>query len=267
MNALVSQPDVVPGLQPPPGVIPNFVDPPSIVPMASIIIGVTLAFMYCFLALRLYTRIWVTHGFGVDDGVADSLTGTQNIFNPNDSCAVSEKLLWAVKGAFSVITDIYLLALPVSFIVTLSIPLKRKIGVCLVFLTGLIAAELNIGVSCGCMPIGFVVLNNLSKSSWNSLVNLVISQRHDHSCSLPVSEKPIIDDNIAEDQLPKPPKVAMVAMEHFVAKIHSSHFGRVYSISTYDEITLIKEDYHVQLRDWPRYGRRPLYNTQNTSFL
>ncbi|KAI5861220.1 hypothetical protein GGS23DRAFT_158503 [Durotheca rogersii] len=58
---------LTPGLQPPPGVVPNYFDPPSMVPMASAVIGVTLGLMYCFLALRIYTRVWVTHNFHTDD--------------------------------------------------------------------------------------------------------------------------------------------------------------------------------------------------------
>lgn len=57
----------MPSLAPPPGITPNFIDPPTMAPTSRILTGLTLAIMYCFLTLRVYTRVWVTCNFGIED--------------------------------------------------------------------------------------------------------------------------------------------------------------------------------------------------------
>lgn len=57
----------IPSAAPPPGVIPNFIDPPSQADIPRIITYVTLPPMLLFLALRNYTRIFITGKLGLDD--------------------------------------------------------------------------------------------------------------------------------------------------------------------------------------------------------
>lgn len=62
-----SQIATYPAMTPPAGVTPNFVDPYSLAPGGRIIIYVLLPLMVISLALRLYTRIHITHTIGADD--------------------------------------------------------------------------------------------------------------------------------------------------------------------------------------------------------
>lgn len=59
-------------------------------------------------------------------------------FDPDDGCTVPQKPLWVTMGVFSVVTDFYLLAIPVGLTLNVRLALRRKIGVCCIFLTGLL---------------------------------------------------------------------------------------------------------------------------------
>ena len=58
----------IPGLTPPPGTVSNLIDPYSVAPVSRVLMGITLALMWMFLILRVYTRACVTYSFGADDG-------------------------------------------------------------------------------------------------------------------------------------------------------------------------------------------------------
>ncbi len=60
--------ETVPIATPPPGVIPNFDNPETRAPAVIAIIVVCLALMWPIFILRLYTKIWINHSFGWDDG-------------------------------------------------------------------------------------------------------------------------------------------------------------------------------------------------------
>ncbi|KAI0390862.1 hypothetical protein F5Y17DRAFT_37568 [Xylariaceae sp. FL0594] len=107
-------------------------------------------------------------------------------------------------GVLSVVTDFYVLAIPITLVLSLRLPRKRKYGVCAVFFTGLLACfastvaavlrlqllhsqdftwliavtylstaiELNIGIICSCMSIILVVLNTIAKHISQSLDEL-----------------------------------------------------------------------------------------------
>lgn len=57
-------------------------------------------------------------------------------FDPDDSCSVRQRPIWAMMSVFSVVSDFYLLIIPVILTMNLRLPLRRKIGVCCMFLTG-----------------------------------------------------------------------------------------------------------------------------------
>ncbi|KAI1293943.1 hypothetical protein F5Y03DRAFT_326887 [Xylaria venustula] len=113
------------------------------------------------------------------------------------SCSQPVYNLNAAVGLFGVLSDIYVLMIPVSMVYKLRIPRSRKFGILGIFLTGLLAvslsglstvfrflqldsydftwdsipsytlraAELNIGLICSCMPVVFVVLRRFFKPS------------------------------------------------------------------------------------------------------
>jgi len=46
-------------------------------------------------------------------------------------------ILGYVMGAFNVVSDFYLLAIPIPVVWKLQMPLRRKVGACAIFMTGL----------------------------------------------------------------------------------------------------------------------------------
>jgi hypothetical protein len=64
----------IPVLPPPLGVMPNFVNPENRASILIIISTIFLALLLPFVVLRLYTRIWITRTFGLDDGKHALLT-------------------------------------------------------------------------------------------------------------------------------------------------------------------------------------------------
>lgn len=57
---------------PPPSVLstfpaPNFVNPDTAGPAAFIIVSVLLFLVIVLLGIRIYTRLWISRGFGLDD--------------------------------------------------------------------------------------------------------------------------------------------------------------------------------------------------------
>lgn len=64
----------IPLLPPPLGVMPNFVNPENRASILIIISTIFLALLLPFVVLRLYTRIWITRTFDLDDGKHAFLT-------------------------------------------------------------------------------------------------------------------------------------------------------------------------------------------------
>lgn len=60
--------------------------------------------------------------------------------------AALEKDLFIVQGVFSIVSDIYVLTIPIIFAWGLQLPLRRRIGICLIFLVGLLFDPLSIFV-------------------------------------------------------------------------------------------------------------------------
>lgn len=69
--------------------------------------------------------------------VSNSLP-TSGHFGEKDTCGQPQLNLSAGQGVFSAVTDFYVLVIPVSLVLELRLPLKRKIGVSAIFLTGLL---------------------------------------------------------------------------------------------------------------------------------
>ncbi|RYP56099.1 hypothetical protein DL771_012162 [Monosporascus sp. 5C6A] len=63
--------------------------------------------------------------------------------------------LLAAVGVGGTVTDFYVLLIPLYFVSKIILPLNKKIGVGCLFLTGLIIAEINIAILCGCIPVAF----------------------------------------------------------------------------------------------------------------
>ncbi|KAI1211647.1 uncharacterized protein F4807DRAFT_396986 [Annulohypoxylon truncatum] len=382
---------LISGFTPPPGVTPNFIDPPSIAPISKVMIAVTLGVMYCFLLLRIYTRLWVTRSFGVDDflcllsaatitsycvvvlialdGVLgphqwnvpiselslplvlkDSiltiiLYGVSAIFlksslltfylrlfgplkiarillwtslvvitlfyticfvidaiicgqflshpnllamdsahsDPDESCSARQRPIWIIMGVFSVISDFYILTIPVCLTLRLRLPLRRKIGVCCIFLTGLlacafsilatvyrsqlfrtydftwlasltyafIAAEINVGIACSCMPVTSVVIHSLAKTTtWYSVIRVITRRTSKDGDFISNSGDPTID--FSEERSPNIPQAPRIEPSSFMRK---AYLPRSRRMSRSNELSIIDEDYHTQLRREASFAR------------
>ncbi|KAI0003479.1 hypothetical protein F4779DRAFT_97597 [Xylariaceae sp. FL0662B] len=118
------------------------------------------------------------------------------------ACPAVQVRISLAHGIFGLISDLYILAIPIWQVSGLSIAPKRKVGILIVFLTGLLAiassagglatreqvtledpnflttpylfgvGELSIGLICSCMPVITVPLKSLverTMSSWSSI--------------------------------------------------------------------------------------------------
>ncbi|KAK8026394.1 hypothetical protein PG991_003450 [Apiospora marii] len=198
--------DNTPIVPPPPGRESNFVDPESRSYQLVIIIAVLSALVITFTSARIYTRLRITHSFGVDDWFCIAATGSladsvllqicitlikvsflllyRRLFRPVThikamvwtgislvvtfcvayiiivivACApwpsehdgwldgrmaqrcndIAVPLLTAA-AYFSVLTDFYILAIPLHQVPQLRLSRKRKVGISFIFLTGLLA--------------------------------------------------------------------------------------------------------------------------------
>ncbi|OTA70409.1 hypothetical protein K449DRAFT_460184 [Hypoxylon sp. EC38] len=352
----------IPSMTPPPGVTPNFDEPFSIAPACRIITGVTMGFMYCFLALRVYTRWWLTRRFGDSEVlclvaatlatafcvvmflalkhplgphqwdvplskldirpiqkatliticlyavatafmkstflalylrlfqpakgakfllwtslvvialfyVVSFITGAAicgsaikkplpttypSAFDPDVGCSMPQRPLWITTSVFSIVSNFYLLAVPVWFTLNLRLPLKRKIEVCGMFLTGFLAcafsivstvyrvqllespdvtwlgslvyaftaAELNVGIACSCMPVTSVVFHNLSKATaWDSLASLLTRRKRSDGESGSTSSDS--EEHTLEKPTPPIPPNSRTGLASLKSKVHLSQF-------------------------------------------
>ena len=63
-----------PAISPPPGVTPNFIDPETRAPLVIVFSAISLGLMLPILVARLYTKAWVLHSSGWDDGTSNPVT-------------------------------------------------------------------------------------------------------------------------------------------------------------------------------------------------
>ncbi|KAI0108371.1 hypothetical protein F4814DRAFT_427730 [Daldinia grandis] len=248
---------------------------------ARILIWATLAVAILFYLTVVITTHVTCNGY----------TPTAQMFNIGTEihCSVPQEPLWVTTSIFSTAVDLHLLAIPVVFTLKIRLPSKRKIGVCCIFLTGLTActfsllcavyrvkairsldatwlghmisafaaAELNVGISCSCMPIVFVPFRRLTRTTLrNSLVKLsLIYRKHNHKEFSHNSSDPEI--MMKMEQLPQIPKSSWTGLGSWVRRVRLSQFGRVNDVSAYGEITSVDIDYHEHLRKESRDARLP----------
>ncbi|KAI8633623.1 hypothetical protein F5Y19DRAFT_470864 [Xylariaceae sp. FL1651] len=197
------------------------------------------------------------------------------------TCSQPVYNLNASVGLFGVLSDLYVLAIPVSMVSRLRLPRNRKIGIMGIFLTGLLAcalsitstvyrfiqlnsydftwdsipsytlraAELNIGLICSCLPVVFIVFKKMIHSGpWSSVKNFPTLNARTPSHAY------IFDLNggdhtpsAAKEQLPRAPsQVAVIGLDAFTRQPQRSTASRS-ERATYSEIESIDSDYHGQL--------------------
>ncbi|KAF2962958.1 hypothetical protein GQX73_g10617 [Xylaria multiplex] len=160
------------------------------------------------------------------------------------NCSQPVYNLNAAVGLFGVVSDLYVLLIPISMIYKLRIPRNKKIGILAIFLTGLLAvtssitstafrflqlksydftwdsipsytlraAELNIGLICSCMPVVFVVLRRIFQPRPSSSAKGAGAPPHTRTPSHAYISD--LSPDMEEDELPKPPNPTAGVSSH-----------------------------------------------------
>ncbi|KAI1150710.1 hypothetical protein F4825DRAFT_452225 [Nemania diffusa] len=246
---------------------------PNVIARVMIWVGVTTIVIFyitsIILNIRFCVPISMTTPVPNQDAWAKKLKAS--------SCSQPVYNLNAAVGLFGVVSDLYVLIIPVSMVYKLRIPRNRKIGILGIFLTGLLAvalsitstafrfiqlqsydftwdsipsytlraAELNIGLICSCMPVIFVILKRIFKiGHYSSAKKLGTppprTPTHAYIHDLNGSGR---ISGITEDQLPKP--VTPAAFADRLQHLSTSRGERV----SFDELGLMESNYHEHLRD------------------
>ncbi|KAI1748061.1 hypothetical protein F4782DRAFT_386685 [Xylaria castorea] len=186
------------------------------------------------------------------------------------NCSQPVYNLNAATGLFGVVSDLYVLIIPVSMVYKLRIPRNRKLGILGIFLTGLLAtalsitssafrfhqlksydftwdsipsytlraAELNIGLICSCMPVVFVILKKIFQSgSYSSIKRTptphMRTPSHAYIADLNRGDQSL---NISDEQLPRAPIPAvLISLKSFIRQSQRPSASRP-ERSTYNEL-------------------------------
>ncbi|KAH8767428.1 hypothetical protein F5883DRAFT_644439 [Diaporthe sp. PMI_573] len=190
----------------------------------------------------------------------------------------------AVRGAFGVVSDFAILFIPLSQVIQLHLPLKRKIILICIFLTGLLACissiiscvyrfrergdpdftwantmpntfavvEITVGHICGSMPVLPALIASLKKNeTLLSFLRYLRSSRNkgyqsDTPTAIPSVEK--------ADGLPSIPNGRLTGLRSFIQKVHLTRSSpkqttlRSYTQSNYYDLECADVDYHSHLR-------------------
>ncbi|KAF2675841.1 hypothetical protein K458DRAFT_437682 [Lentithecium fluviatile CBS 122367] len=160
----------------------------------------------------------------------------------------------AVNGVFVIVSDFYILLIPMHLVMGLHLPLGRKLGVCGIFLTGLRIVELNVGLIYSCLPVLFVFFKRIAKSdSYASLVRYFRKRRSDgrYECQNNHAGQRKDSDEI---QLSNP-KPTMIGLRSFIRKANKSQPQQSFQIDSYNELDNVNDDYHAQLKGAKRVGK------------
>lgn len=95
----------------------------------------TRKFIYLGLVITFAAYLATTVAFGGFCLPRPSESWAEALLSPR--CGKATGMTY-IQGIFNVVSDFYILILPVPVVIKLRLPLKRKIGVCAIFMTGLL---------------------------------------------------------------------------------------------------------------------------------
>ncbi|KAG8406026.1 hypothetical protein J3458_021369 [Metarhizium acridum] len=200
------------------------------------------------------------------------------------SCTPVQNGLSKGSGIFGLISDLYILAVPLWFVSQLRLPTKRKLGVSAVFLTGILACacsaaglaarfqweqsdgtwsmlyifgilELNTGSICACMPI-LVPLLKRAKETLRSLRETVKDYFYTLRSSHRINEASRTTNRGKTDELGKLPDIPQSALTRLRSFIRRANWSRAHETELErqgDGSVLLTQDsafqnYHHQLK-------------------
>ncbi|KAI1477678.1 hypothetical protein F4774DRAFT_388204 [Daldinia eschscholtzii] len=193
--------------------------------------------------------------------------------------------LSVVRGVFGVISDFVILLIPMTQVIKLHLPLRKKITILGIFLTGLLACacsivtcvfrflerydldytwantmpntfaiiELTVGHICCSLPtlpplIGF--LNNNE-----TLLSIIRYLKSDKSRKNSNEDPMSLPSSNSKNQLPRIPQGRLTGMRSFIQKARLTSFSKKatfdgsYGQSNYHDLESIDLDYHAQLKN------------------
>ncbi|TVY78302.1 hypothetical protein LSUE1_G004229 [Lachnellula suecica] len=202
-------------------------------------------------------------------------------------CGTKATKLITGASYFNVITDFYILFIPLHQVVTLNVSRAKKIGLCMIFLTGLLACgaaltnliirqnkhifkgedfswtlvpvyatsivEINVGLLCHSMPVIFVPLYGRFKQLGNSLSSWVRERRKRRPSSAESYSNLASPDNNTPPQIPDiPSRNDLSGIRTFIRNVYRSE-GQTSrreeaTLPTVNELTTADISYHNELK-------------------
>ncbi|KAG8158325.1 hypothetical protein KVR01_012086 [Diaporthe batatas] len=179
-----------------------------------------------------------------------------------------------VRGVFGVISDFVIFFIPLSQVIRLHLPLKRKITLVCIFLTGLLfrergdpdftwantmpntfsVVEITVGHICGSVPALPALITSLKKNRTllSLLQHLRSSREKEYNSDATASASSTEKMNMPPSKL----KSLLTGLRAFLQKVHlikspkKERSLRIYRISEYDDLEYAEEvDYHAHVRD------------------
>ncbi|KAI1385116.1 uncharacterized protein F4822DRAFT_383489 [Hypoxylon trugodes] len=197
---------------------------------------------------------------------------------------VPSRVIDFTSGVFSAFSDLYVLTIPTFVIAGLNLQPKKKIGIACIFLTGLLScgcsitglvfryralvytvednrwlsvkfealcvAELNIGISCACIPVFFVLFRSFMQRTESGFdyMRRFLSPRHSvtaNASGVTVEHRPEISLRI-----PKGTLTGLQSIFRKAGRTQSKNMDGVNDVlaSQYLELQSIDYDYHARAR-------------------
>ncbi|KAI0376487.1 hypothetical protein F5Y04DRAFT_210805 [Hypomontagnella monticulosa] len=209
--------------------------------------------------------------------ISQALAGEVNSIN----CGIAQLCVSVVGGIFSAVTDIYLLLLPTWLVIGLRLPIKRKIGICGIFLIGVLACvcsiigvyfrilspsiqdytrltavtlslavvEINVGIICSCMPVLPVVYKHIKGSTiWVSLSNLIPTIWGHNTELNPQGSREPSSAQILQNNRVKIPAATLTGLRSFIWKSCRTRPGLVAELSIDTGISSVNDEYHTHIK-------------------
>ncbi|CAG8959239.1 hypothetical protein HYFRA_00012597 [Hymenoscyphus fraxineus] len=232
--------------------------------------------------------------FGVAFVIADAILcspwpGEHGWVDPTmvHRCGVKATKLITGAAYFGVIMDFYILFIPLQQVFKLKVSRAKKIGICLVFLTGLLACgagltnliirqdkrifkgsdfswtlvpvyattlvEINVGLMCHSMPVVFVPLFSRFKEMGNSLSSWIREIRKRRPSSAESYSNLASPENHTPPLIPEiPSNNNLSGIRTFVRNIYRSGVQtstrEEATLSTFNELTRADISYHTELK-------------------
>lgn len=113
------------------------------------------------------------------------------------------------------------------------------------------SVELNVGVTCSCVPVSFVALKRVSTASWEHARRFFRTRRPSPKGSAVTDSSggPTLSGNATEPQydLPKIPRATLTGLRTLFRGNRTNNATELTEMSTYAELQSV-DDYHSQLK-------------------